>query len=73
MYTAYGIFTLYEWSWRSYSSQVERELSALQNSLSTSVLQDHHDHSKRVTIPYAVYIQFDHLMTSIILLETLYE
>ena len=54
MYTSYGIVTLYEW-W-SYSTQVER------------VLYDHH--SYRVTIPYAVYIQFDLLMMSIILLET---
>jgi hypothetical protein len=33
-------------------------------------LNGHHDHSQRVTIPYAVYIQFDPLMMSIILLET---
>jgi len=25
MYTAYGIVTLYEWPWWSYSTQVERE------------------------------------------------
>jgi hypothetical protein len=41
-----------------------------ENSLSTSVLHDHHEHSQRVAIPYAVYIQFDLLMMSIILLET---
>ena len=34
------------------------------------VVYDHHNHSQRVTIPYAVYIQFDLLMISIILLET---
>ena len=70
MYTAYGIVTVYEWSWWSYNTQVERELSALQNSLSTNVLHDHHRNSQRVTIPYAVYIQLDLLMMSIILLET---
>jgi hypothetical protein len=26
MYTAYGIITLYEWPWWSYSTQVEREV-----------------------------------------------
>jgi len=26
MYTAYGIVTLYEWTWWSCSTQVEREL-----------------------------------------------
>jgi hypothetical protein len=40
------------------------------SSLSTSVLHNHHDHSYRVTIPYAVYIQFDLLRMSITLLET---
>ena len=40
------------------------------SSLSNFVLYDHHVHSQRVTIPYAVYIQFDLLMMSIILLET---
>ena len=46
------------------------------SSLSTSghggcaVLHDHHDHSWTVTIPYAVYIQFDLLRMIIILLET---
>jgi len=29
MYTAYGIVTLYEWSWWPNSMQVERELSVL--------------------------------------------
>jgi len=33
-------------------------------------VHDHHDHSQRVTIPYAVYIQFDLLRMSVILLET---
>jgi len=66
MYTVYGIITLYEWSWWPSSTQVERELS----SLSTCILYNHHDHSQRMTTPYAVYIQFDLLMMSIILLET---
>jgi hypothetical protein len=39
-------------------------------SLSNSVLYDHHDDSYTVTIPYAVYIKFDLLRMSIILLET---
>ena len=58
MYTAYGIVTLCEWSWWSYSTLVEREL------------HNHHNHLQRVTIPYAVYIQFDLLRMSIILFET---
>ena len=61
-----GIITLYEWSRWPCSTQVERELS----SISTCVLYDHDDHSQRVTIQYAVYIQFDLLRMSIILLET---
>jgi hypothetical protein len=39
-------------------------------SVLTCVLYDHHGHSQRVTISYAVYIQFDLLRMSIILLET---
>jgi hypothetical protein len=66
MYTAYGIVTLYAWLWWPCNTQVDRELI----SLSTCVLHGHHDHSYRVTIPYPVYIQFDLLMMSIILLET---
>ena len=31
MYTAYGIVTLYEWSWWSYSTLVERELKHYMN------------------------------------------
>jgi hypothetical protein len=40
-----------------------------ENSLSTCVLYDHHGHSQRVTMPYAIYIQSDLLRMSIILLE----
>jgi hypothetical protein len=40
------------------------------SSLSICVLHDHHGHSYRVTITYAVYIQFDLMRMSIILLET---
>jgi len=41
-----------------------------ESSISACVLYDHHGHSQTVTIPYAVYIQFDLLRMSIILLET---
>ena len=36
-----------------------RAIHWLRENLSTSVLHDHHGHSYRVTIPYAVYIQSD--------------
>ena len=39
MYTAYGIVTLYEWSWCCAVHWLR------ENSLSTRVLYDHHDHS----------------------------
>jgi DNA repair exonuclease SbcCD nuclease subunit len=41
-----------------------------ENSLPVCVLHGHHDFSERVTIPNAVYIKFDLLRMSIILLET---
>jgi hypothetical protein len=65
MYTAYMVSSL------SVSGRGGRTVHWLrENSLSTCVLYDHHGHSYRVTIPYAVYIQFDLLRMSIILLET---
>ena len=48
------VSSLYEWPWWSCSTLIERD----------------HDHSYRVTIPYAVNIQFDLLMMNIIPLET---
>ena len=66
MYIAYGTFTLYEWSWWSCSTQVERELSFL----SAYVLYYNHGHSQKVTIPCAVYIKFDLMRMSVILFET---
>jgi hypothetical protein len=67
MYTAYGIVTLFERSWRPCSTWVEKNS---ESSLPTCVLHGHHYLSKKVMISYAVYIQFDLLRMSIILLET---
>jgi hypothetical protein len=63
MYTAYGIVTLYEWSWWSYVHM-----------LGDLYTYGHHGHSYRVTIPYAVYIQFDafHTASWIIQHRTIY-
>ena len=62
--TAYGIVTLSEWSWWPCSTQVKREFSLnLCTALPPRPLI-------RVTIQYAVYIQFDLLKLNIILFET---
>jgi len=46
------------------------QLGGLSSTLSICVLHGHHVQLKRVTIPNAVYIQFDLLRMGILLLET---
>jgi len=66
MYTAYGIVTLYKSSWWTSSTQVEREPQVLSQPVYCSATTT----TYRVTISHAVYIQFDLLRMSTILLET---